>query len=162
MVYQSSAQKAEDNQSSGVMLITVGAIGLIGDIFFLVKNPLNMPMFNKYLTCGVMGALFVLFFVMGILAVRSYKIFSEKAAEEDTVLEKIREFCEAELTAEYIDAHMYDDDEEYETLTDKESLFFKRTEFIKKVILKKYVNVSEELIDTFIDGFYDKIFGDEN
>ena len=162
MVYQSSAQKAEDNQSSGVMLITVGAIGLIGDIFFLVKNPLNMPMFNKYLTCGVMGALFVLFFVMGILAVRSYKIFSVKAAEEDTVLEKIREFCEAELTAEYIDAHMYDDDEEYETLTDKESLFFKRTEFIKKVILKKYVNVSEELIDTFIDGFYDKIFGDEN
>ena len=162
MVYQSSAQKAEDNQSSGIMLITVGAIGLIGDIFFLVKNPLEMPMFNKYLTCGVMGALFVLFFVMGILAVRSYKIFKGKAAEEDTVLEKIKAWCETELTADYIDSHMYDEDEEYEQLTDKESLFFKRSEFIKKEIMNKYVNVSEDLIDSFVDGFYDKLYGDEN
>ncbi|SDB31350.1 hypothetical protein [Butyrivibrio sp. INlla16] len=162
MVYQSSAQKAEDNQSSGIMLITVGAIGLIGDVFFLVKNPLDMPMFNKYLTCGVMGALFVLFFVMGILAVRSYKIFKGKAAEEDTVLEKIKAWSEAELTSDYIDTHMYDDDEEYEQLTDKESLFFKRSEFIKKEIMKKYVNVSEELVDSFIDNYYDKLYGDEN
>jgi hypothetical protein len=162
MVYQSSAQKAEDNQSSGIMLITVGAIGLIGDIFFLIKNPLEMPMFNKYLSCGVMGALFVLFFIMGILAVRSYKLFKDKAAEEDTVIEKITQWCESELTAEFIDEHMYDDDEEYEQLTDKESLFFKRTEFIKKEILKKYVNVSEDLVDSFIDGFYDKVYGDEN
>ncbi len=162
MVYQSSAQKAEDNQSSGIMLITVGAIGLIGDIFFLIKNPLEMPMFNKYLSCGVMGALFVLFFVMGILAVRSYKLFKGKAAEEDTVIQKISAWCESELTADYIDVHMYDDDEEYEQLTDRESLFFKRTEFIKKEILKKYVNVSEDLVDSFIDGYYDKIYGDEN
>ncbi|WP_026665946.1 hypothetical protein [Butyrivibrio sp. FC2001] len=162
MVYQSSAQKAEDNQSSGIMLITVGTLGLIGDIFFLIKNPLNMPMFNKYLTCGVMGALFVLFFVMGILAVRSYKIFKGKAAEEDTVLDKITGWCEEELKAEVIDEHMYDDDEVYEKLTDKEDLYFKRTEYIKKRIEKQFMNVDEELIDSFIDGFYTKVFGDEN
>lgn len=162
MVYQSSAQKAEDNQSSGIMLITVGTIGLAGDIFFLIKNPLNMPMFNKYLTCGVMGALFVLFFVMGILAVRSYKIFKGKAAEEDTVLDKISAFCDEELTADVIAEHMYDDDEVYEQLTDKEDLYFKRTEYIKKRISKQFVNVNDDLIDSFIDGFYTKLFGDEN
>ncbi len=162
MVYQSSAQKAEDNQSSGIMLITVGALGLIGDIFFLIKNPLNMPMFNKYLTCGVMGALFVLFFVMGILAVRSYKIFKGKAVEENTVLNKIKSWCEEELTAEVIDQHMYDEDEVYETLTDKEDLYFKRTEYIKKRIEKQFMNVGEDLIDSFVDGYYTKIFGEEN
>ncbi|WP_029321487.1 hypothetical protein [Butyrivibrio sp. AE3004] len=161
MVYQSSAQKAEDNQSSGIMLITVGAIGLIGDIFFLIKNPLDMPMFNKYLTCGVMGALFVLFFVMGILAVRSYKIFKGKAVEEGTVLDKITEWSTEELTPEIIDEHMYDDDEVYEALTDKQDLYFKRSEYIKKRIMRQFVNVSEDLIDSFVDDFYSKIFGDE-
>ena len=162
MVYQSSAQKAEDNQSSGIMLISVGAVGLIGDIFFLIKNPLSMPMFNKYLTCGVMGALFVLFFVMGILSVRSYKIFKSKAAEEDTVLDKIKTFCEEELTAEIINEHMYDEDEEYEILTDTQDLYFKRSEYIKKRITRQFVNIDEDLIDSFIDDFYTNTFGDEN
>ncbi|WP_044912721.1 hypothetical protein [Butyrivibrio sp. WCE2006] len=162
MVYQSSAQKAEDNQSSGIMLVTVGAIGLIGDIIFLIKNPLDMPMFNKYLSCGVMGALFVLFFVMGILAVRSYKIFKDKATEEGTVIDKIAKWSEQELTYENIEEHMYDDDEVYENLTDKEDLYFKRSEYIKKRIMRQYVNVSEELIDAFVDDYYEKIFGDEN
>lgn len=162
MVYQSSAQKAKDNQSSGIMLITVGAIGLIIDIFFLIKNPLNMPMFNKYLSCGVMGALFVLFFVMGILAVKSYKVFVYKATEEDTVIDKIESFCDQELSKEIIDEHMYDEDEVYEVLTDEQDLYFKRTEYMKKRIENQFINVNEDLLESFIDDFYSKIYGDEN
>ena len=97
MVYQSSSDKAKDNHSTGWMLIIVGGLGFVGDVIFYMMNPMNMPMFNRYLSCGVMGALFVLFFVMGILSVRTYKIFSVKAKEEDNVLRQIREWCDAEL-----------------------------------------------------------------
>ena len=128
MVYRSSAEKAEDNHSSGILLVTVGAIGLIGDAFFLMKNPLDMPLFNRYLSCGIMGALFILFFVMGLLSVRTYKIFTIKAKEENNILDQVRSWCDKELTKEVIEEEIKFSEEsefDYEYSKDKERLLFK-------------------------------------
>ena len=162
MVYQSSAQKAEDNHSTGIMLIVIGGLGLIGDIVFLTINPLNMPLFNKYLSCGVMGALFVLFFVMGILSVRTYKIFSEKAREENSMVTQVREWCKEELTKERIEeALLYSGEDESGYFGD-DTMYFKRCEYIKDRILKQYVNLDDGLLDTFIDEFYSELYGEED
>ncbi len=161
MVYQSSAQKAEDNHGTGIMLIAVGAIGFIGDIIFFTLNPMNMPLFNKYLSCGVMGALFVLFFVMGILSVKTYKIFSEKAKEENSMVSQVREWCDKELTKERIEEDIRFIDEEDSDFSGDDTMYFKRCEYIKDRILRQYVNIDEDLLDDFVDKFYSELYGDE-
>ncbi len=162
MVYQSSAQKAQDNHGSGIMLIAVGGLGLIGDVIFLTLNPMNMPIFNRYLSCGVMGALFVLFFVMGILSVRNYKIFSEKAKEENNMVNQVREWCEKELTREVIEEDISFSDEEDSNFFGDDTMYFKRCEYIKERIRRQYVNIDEGLMDAFVDEFYADLYGDED
>ena len=110
MGYRSNEDMAEDNHSSAVVLISVGAIGLLADIYMLIKNPLSMPMFNKYMTTGIMGSLFVLFIVMGALAMRNYKRFTEAAVKESTLSEKIHEWCVDNLTAKSIEDAVNDPD----------------------------------------------------
>ncbi len=162
MVYQSSAQKAEDNHGTGIMLIVVGGLGFIGDIIFLTLNPLKMPLFNKYLSCGVMGALFVLFFVMGILSVRTYKIFSEKAKEESSMVTQVREWCKEELTRERIEEDLLYSEEGESDFVGDDIMYFKRCEYIKDRILKQYVNLDEGLLDAFVDEFYSELYGEED
>ncbi len=162
MVYQSSEQKAIENHSTGIMLMVVGGIGFIADLFVLTLNPLNMPMFNRYLSCGVMGALFVLFFVMGILSVKTYRIFSAKAKEENNMLAEVRKWCESNLTKEIIDEATRDsfDDEQGFIAEEEESKYFKRCEYIKERISNQYVNIDNELLDSFVDDYYTGIYGD--
>ena len=85
MAYQSNAELAKDNHSSGAMLIIVGIVGIVIDLIVFSTNPFNVPEFNRFLSCGVMLALFILFIVMGILSLRTYKILVVKAAEEDNL-----------------------------------------------------------------------------
>jgi len=217
MAYRSSAERAEDNNSSGYMLIIVGIVGLIGDIFVFINNPFDMALFNKYMSCGVMGALFVLFFVMGILSIKSARIFKEKAKEENTLLEQITKWCDENLDADQIDhaienpdemisfdeeglsemdadvediaaldgvtpeeaeeysrveayeTDSYDDvvsedqfDEFYGSEEFGEDKFFARTEYIKNRINKQYVNLNQELLDDFVEKYYEKLFGENN
>ncbi len=162
MVYQSSAQKAQENHSTGWMLIIVGGLGFIGDIVFFLLNPMNMPMFNRYLSCGVMGALFVLFFVMGILSVRTYKIFSEKAKEENTMVTTVKNWCESELTKDVIEEGVRFTDEEESNFSGEGTMYFKRCEYIKERIRRQYVNIDEGLMDVLVDEFYTNLYGDED
>ncbi|WP_026494739.1 hypothetical protein [Butyrivibrio sp. WCD3002] len=161
MVYQSSSDKAKENHSTGWMLIIVGGLGFVGDIIFFMMNPMNMPMFNRYLSCGVMGALFVLFFVMGILSVRTYKIFSVKAKEEDNVLRQIKDWCESELSKEVIEEDIASVDEEESVFSGEGTMYFKRCEYIKSRIRRQYMNLNEDMLDSFVDEYYTQVYGDE-
>ena len=120
MGYRSNEDMAEDNHSSAVVLISVGALGLLADIYMLIKNPLSMPMFNKYMTTGIMGSLFVLFIVMGALAMRNYKRFTEAAVKESTLSEKIHEWCVDNLTANTIEEAVDNSDDSEDSEEGKE------------------------------------------
>ena len=161
MVYQSSAQKAEDNHSTGIMLMVVGGIGFVADVIFLSLNPLNMPMFNRYLSCGVMGALFVLFFVMGVLSVKTYKIFSARAKEENSMITEVQEWCHRELTKEVIEEGISENGEEGSEFVGDDTMYFLRCEYIKMRIQKQYVNIDEGLLDSFVDDFYTGLYGED-
>ena len=160
MVYRSSEQKAQDNHSTGIMLILVGGIGFIADLLFLTFNPLNMPVFNRYLSSGVMGALFVLFFVMGILSVKTYKIFSEKAKEENNMISEVKKWCETNLTKEVIEDGIRFYDAGDTDFAFDEAGYFKRCEYIKERISNQYVNIDNDLLDNFVDEYYTSIYGD--
>lgn len=154
MGYRSNEDKAEDNHSSAVVLISVGTIGLLADIYMLIKNPLSMPMFNKYMTTGIMGSLFVLFIVMGALAMRNYKRFNEAAVKESTLSDKIHEWCIDNLTAEAISDAINADEQE----SGDGVMFYKRTAYMKERITSKFLNLDEDMLDRFIEKYYSEIF----
>ncbi|MDE7284330.1 MAG: hypothetical protein K2N85_12230, partial [Lachnospiraceae bacterium] len=145
--YQNSAQKAEDNKSSAYTLLFLGVIGLIACILILSGV---IPMYRnasttRYLVCGVMSALFILFIVFGFVSMKSFKVLSLKAKSEDSLLEEITKWCEENLTVEKIDEGLFDNEEMPE-----EQKYFARTDKMKKIIQDKFMNLEEAFLDNFI------------
>jgi hypothetical protein len=204
MAYQSNAELAKDNHSSGAMLIIVGIIGIVIDLIVFSTNPFNVPEFNRFLSCGVMLALFILFIVMGILSLKTYKILIVKAAEEDNLKKELTKWCDDNLTKEKIAVEIYElehsedeeaaesvvsenmaetivkeVDEEVEIIADDEAepeddnlqeeaidrideaLFFARTEAMKKIISQNFINLDSDLLDSFVDEYYVKVYDDQ-
>lgn len=158
MSYQSSEEQAKDNHSSAYMLLFFGVIGLIVNAIMFAKNPMRMPVFNQYLSFGVMGALFILFIVMGVLSMRSYKRLNRKADEENSLKKTLEDWCRTNLTAEIIDQNCTEDPEDEDSQA--EGIYFLRTGYMKEQIQKKFLNLDEELLDHFVDTYYTELYGE--
>ena len=146
-----SSKQAQDFKSGGLSLLFVGGIGLIFVLLVLFDViPLYMNLFSKYLIIGVMGALFILFIVMGFLSVKSYKKFEIKASEEDNLTKNLTSWCMNNLKQEIIDTDIEEASEEL--------LYFQRTEKMKEMISNKFMNLDAAFLDSFIDDIYPEIF----
>ncbi len=153
--YQNSAKKAEENRSSAYMLLIIGSIGLIAIILiFAGIIPVSINIMNRYMICGVMGVLFVLFVVMGGVSMKSSKILAQKAESENNLTSEITKWCSENLTAERVDAGLFEDVEE----ESEESRYFKRVEKMKKQISHQFMNLDEGFLDSFTDDYYQNIF----
>ena len=153
--YQNSAQKAEDNKSSAYTLLFLGVIGLaVCILIFSGVIPLYQnSVTTKYLVCGVMSALFILFIVFGFVSMKSFKVLTLKAKSEDSLLKEITKWCEENLTIENIDAGLFDNEE-----IPEEQKYFARTDKMKKIIQDKFMNLEEAFLDNFIDDYYQNLF----
>lgn len=155
--YQNSADKAEDNRSSAYTLLFVGGVGLLLDVLVLMGV---LPVYvnggmSKYLVCGVMGAMFVLFLVLGGVSMKSSRILMIKAKSEDSLLAEITKWCEENLTAEQIDC------EEMDAQLSEEGRYFVRAERMKEQIKDKFLNLDEAFLDHFVDDYYKKLFEED-
>lgn len=156
-VYQNSAKMAEENRSSSYMLLLVGGIGLIAMIL-LFMDVIHLPflMANKYMVCGVMGGLFFLFIVMGILSMKTSKVLEKKAEMENSLANEMQKWCEAYLTAKNVEEDLLLEGESSE-----EMKYFKRTDKMKFMISRQFINLDEDFLDAFVDDYYSKIFEQE-
>ena len=152
MGYQSKQERAEDNHSSAQVLLTTGILGFVSDVIVLIFNPLDMPVFNRYMTTGVMGALFVLFIVMGLLSMRNYYRFHQEARSEDTLRDQIHRWCEENLPAQSVDEAV-----SVNAAYDEEN-YFERTTYIKAQIMRQFMNLDENMLDRFVDSYYSEIY----
>lgn len=151
--YQASAEKAEDNKSSAYTLLFVGGIGLLFIVLCMAGIiDWNLNSSSKYMIYGVMSALFLLFIVMGLVSMRSYKFFKEKAQKEDNLTIEIRNWCLSNMNAEEIDSIL---EEEYDS---EEVKYFKRTEEMKHRITDKFLNLDDAYLEHFVDTIYPEIF----
>lgn len=151
--YQSSARAAEDNRSSGWVLMFVGLVGiafvalsLLGIIPFKVGNP--------YMFYGVMSAVFILFFIMGVVSMRNAKIFEGKAKSEHNLEKTILDYVKDNITAEMIDQKLGDI-----SGFSEEELYFRRAAQIRRMINHTYMNLDQAFIEHLIDeSIYDSIY----
>lgn len=153
--YQNSAQKAEDNKSSAYTLLVIGVLGLIAVSLVLAGA---IPLYQnagvtKYFVCGVMGAMFIIFLILGVISMKNFKTLSADAESENALVEQMRKWCEENLGAKQIDEGLFEGEE-----LSEEQKYFMRTDKIKQKIESKFMNLDEVFLDHFIDEYYQEIY----
>lgn len=98
---RNSANEKEYRSSAWALLI-VGGVGLV-IVILGITGVLPLQLSNPYLFYGVTMAIFILFLVMGVLSMKSARIFAQKARVENTLLETVETWCLENLKAEEID-----------------------------------------------------------
>lgn len=158
-IYQDNAQKAEDNRSSAYTLLGVGSVGLLGMALGMAGFlPIRFSSTTNYLVYGVMSALFILFIVMGMVSMKSSRIFAGKAESENSLKETIEKWCLENLDPEEVDRNCLP---EGEILTE-EIKYYKRAESIKQKIQAQFLNLDTQFLEHFIDEIYEDIFEEES
>lgn len=155
--YRDSAAQAEDNKSSAYTLLFVGGVGFVVVLLiFLGVIPVYQNAgTTKYLVCGVMGAMFVLFIVFGFVSMRSSKVLYGKAKTENSLTTEITKWCKENLSAEKVDEGLFEGEELAE-----EQKYFKRAERMRRLISDKFLNLDEAFLDHFVDEYYQTLFED--
>ena len=159
--YKNYAERAEDNKSSAATLILVGGIGLVALVLILcdvIKVPLNLK--SNYMLTGVMGAMFLVFFIMGIISAKNAKEYARKAVAEADLTSEIRKWCEENLDKETMDIKLFSEEELSEDALSEEQKYFKRFEEIKSRISENFLNLDEGYLNRFVDEYYPVIFED--
>ncbi len=152
--YQNSAARAEDNKSSAYTLLFVGGVGFIVVllIFFNVTPLYRNGGITKYMVCGIMGAMFILFIIFGVLSMRSSKILFSKAKTENSLLAEMTRWCEENLNAEELDQELFQEE------MPEEQKYFLRAEKMKTLINDKFMNLDQAFVEHFVDEYYQKLY----
>ena len=133
--YVNNSEKAENNRSSAYTLLIVGSIGFILVVLYFL-DVIPVRGLNKYMISGVMGALFLLFIIMGCVSLRSARIFEKKAGSENNLTSEIKKWCMTNLSAKD----------------------FARTERVKELISGKFMNLDQDYLERLADEIYASIF----
>lgn len=150
--YISKAAKKEDVKSTAYTFTLIGAGGLILLILFaLGVIPVQLPASTKIMMYIVMGAMFLIFLVIGIRSFGQIKNLEHAAVRE----EKLR----AEITKWFLDTYQSADiDRGLDCSQEEEMLYFSRYDVMKRLILEKYPDLEESFLDNIIETFYAEIF----
>ena len=154
--YMNNEERAEENRTAAYTLLLVGVVGLVLIVlfFFDVIN-LHMALTSKYMITGVMGALFVLFIIMGIVSMKNSRILIQKASKENNLTMEIRKWYKENLKKEQVDA-LLELGEQPEELK-----YFQRFDYMKKAIQNQFMNLDEAYLDRLIEEAYPEIFEEE-
>jgi hypothetical protein len=150
-VYMDSASQAEENRSSGWVLLIVGILGIIGVILGLC-GILPVRIGNPYLFYGVISAVFLLFVVMGVISMRNAKVFEHRAKSEQSLEKSVMDWVGSSLTPEEIDREIPSD-------TEDGSLYYQRVSVLTSRINHQFVNLDPGFVEHLIDEkVYDALF----
>lgn len=151
--YQNKAEQAAENKSSAWTLLIVGGVGLIFLILILAGVlPLQLRGTNRYLIGGIMGAMFVLFIVMGFVSLKNSKQYAKEADSENSLKGTMEKWCRENLQGDRIDASLQ------LSSVSEEEWYFRRVAMVKALLNRQFVNLDQEFLDHFVDDMYDEIF----
>ena len=148
-LYQDSSQRADDNRSSGWMLLILGILGLVLAVLGIMEV-LPLRLGNPYLSYGVMIAIFLLFSVAGAISIKNASFFAKKAESENSLRSIMLDWCKENLRADGIDSQACSED------MPEEVRYFNRTEYIKERLNHQFVNLDQDFLDKFVD---DHVYG---
>ncbi len=155
-VYVNSEERAEENRTSAYTFLAVGGVGLgLIILVFLGVIDLHVSLTNKYMITGVMGVLFILFIVMGIVSMKNSKILKRKASKENNLTLVIRKWCMENIRRNQVDEMLKIEDQP------DELKYFARFAHMKKTIQNQFVNLDEGYLERLIEEVYSEIFEED-
>lgn len=150
--YVSKKSKTEDMKSTAYTFTVVGIAGLILlALFAMGVLPIYTAGYMKWMICIVMGAMFIIFLVIGIRSFAQIKSYSDAADNEEQLLSEILAWFGDSYDQAAIDADV-------DTNQQEEMLYFARYEIMRRYITEKYPDVEESLLDHMIETLYAEIF----
>lgn len=159
-IYRNNAERAEDNKSSAWTLLSIGVLGIILLVLVMAGIiPVYFYGVSKFMIYGVMFALFILFIVMGMVSLRNSRIFAKKAESDSTLSDTMHDWCKDNLNAADLDVQLFDEEET--AALEEEMKYFKRTEYLKRLLADKFMNLDEGFLEDFVDHIYDEVFEEQ-
>lgn len=150
--YISKAAQREDMKSTAYAFTFVGALGLVLLALFATGVlPIAVADSSRIMIDIVMGAVFVIFLVIGIRSFGQLKRLKEEAVLEEALSEEITEWFRQTYTKEQIDASV-------DTEGSEETLYFARYEVMKQFITKAYPSLEASFLDHMIETLYTELF----
>lgn len=150
--YVSQAAKKEDMKSTAYTFTFIGIGGLIL-LMLLAFNilPVRIPETTKIMMYFVMGVMFLIFLFIGIRSFRQIKSLADAAEQEDALF--------SEITRWFLELYNGEDiDRNIDKAQEEELLYFARYDVMKRLILKKYPDLEESLLDHMIETLYAELF----
>lgn len=154
--YRNYKEKAEDNKSSAVTLLSFGIVGF-AVIVLAALDIISFPLASssKVIIYGVMGTMFLMFIIMGFVSAKNAKKYAKEANIEDNLSSEIRKWCDENMTKDFIDKGLFAEDE---ADFSEEAKYFKRFERMKEMISNRFMNLEEDYLNRFIDEYYQEVF----
>ena len=150
--YVSKKAKKDDMKSTAYTFSAVGFLGLIVLVLFeLGVLPFTVAAHMKWMLGIVLGAMFLIFIIIGLRYFKLFKDMGNADEEEQEQFIAITSWFTSHYTSDAID-------EDISSELSEEQLYFGRYEFMSKAILAKYPDLDESFLDHIIESLYPEIF----
>lgn len=152
--YNLISDKYNEHKSGALVLILCGIAGLAVLVLNLL-NVINLPFsgFSRYLTTGVMGALFLIFLLSGIKSAMMIKKLAPMVEEEEMKIKEIVDFLKQKQSEGAFDV-------DTEGLSMEEASLLK-SNFAVQACEKNFEDLAPGLSFYVTDRYYNEIFGEE-
>ena len=146
------SDKYEDIKSSAATMLIVGGVGLVLMALIIAKViVLPISAETSWLFYSVMGGVFIIFVIAGIVSFMHAKQVKIEAAEEDKLIDSINTWANDNLKISDLDQGL-------DLSQPDEILFFSRAERIKKALMMEFENADEPLIDELTEQIFHTLY----
>lgn len=146
------SDKYQDITSSASTMLLVGIIGILFMILVLADIiPLPLNSSTAWLFDSVMGGIFIIFIISGIISFMHAKQVKIDADEEDKIIEELLTWADINISKEMLD-------ESLDLTQPEELLYFNRADKIKDKLMHQFENADEALIYEYTEQIYQNIY----
>lgn len=150
--YTKLSDKYNDIISSAATMLIVGIAGIIFMILVITKTiPLPLNSETSWLFNSVLGGVFIIFIVSGIVSFMHAKQVKIDAVEENKLIEQILAWADENLTVSLLN-------EDLDLGQPNELLYFNRSDKIKDALMHQFENTDEALIYELTEQIYQKLY----
>lgn len=150
------SDKYQDITSSASTMLLVGIIGIIFMILVLADIiPLPLNSSTAWLFDSVMGGIFIIFIISGIISFMHAKQVKIDADEEDKLIGELLSWADTNIKKEMLDDGL-------DLTQPEELLYFNRADKIKDKLMHQFENADEALICEYTEQIYQNIYEPEN
>lgn len=150
--YVKLSDKYNDIMSSASTMLIVGIAGIVFMILvFIDIIPLPLNPETSWLFNSVMGGIFIIFIVSGVISFMHAKKVKIDADEEDELIKEILDWADAHIASKDIDTKI-------DLTQPEEILYFSRADIIKDLLMHQFENADEALVTELTEQLYQKLY----